>query len=569
MAASKTADLVVINANILTLNHRFDLAEAMAVSRGRVVAVGANDQIRALIGPQARVLDLAGQTVAPGINDSHLHAAFFGGTREPLALNLAYPAIKSMADITKALRQAAAGAEPGEWIRGFGWDVGYLEECKADKARLPTRKDLDSASPDNPVLFTDFSGHLLWVNSKALTLAGVTKETPNPPSGELVRDPQTGEPTGLFKELAAQGLIHRAVPLLTKAEKREAILSAMKKLNSLGITSYTEAALGPGGDAFCGGLLGAECIEVYQDLHAEGALTARVNILLLFGDYGSCSLSDIEQGLAGFEMPQGLNPEWLKIAGVKIFADGIPPAQTAWMYQPYVGGGVGSLCVPGQSDEEKHRQLVKMIVHAHKQGFQVGVHATGDRAIDAVFDGFVKGAEEKPGGDPRHYVIHGDFITPQSIQRAAKYNFGVNMQPGIKSTIADLMDQVVGAERSAYQWPLRTALDAGVNVVASSDAPVTYPDWRQGVQDAVLRESKASGRVSGPQERVSAAEALRLYTLSGAWQDHLEKIKGSLEAGKAADFCVLDQNILTIDPHDIRNVKVVMTVVGGQIVFEG
>jgi predicted amidohydrolase YtcJ len=209
-----------------------------------------------------------------------------------------------------------------------------------------------------------------------------------------------------------------------------------------------------------------------------------------------------------------------------------------------------------------------MILYVHSKGYQVGVHATGDRAIDAAVDGFVEACEGTPGGDLRHYIIHGDFIAREKTVALARYNCGVAMQPFIGVMISDFMPAVVGEERAAYEWPARTVLDAGVRLTSSSDAPVTYPNWRQGVQAAVLREGLASGKVSGPEERITVEEAIRTYTVNGAWQDHMEEQKGSIEVGKLADLCVINGDILTIDPHQIGEIQVLLTIAGGKIVFD-
>lgn len=561
------ADLVIINGKVITVDERFSIQQAVAVKDGKMVAVGKDEEVKKFIGPETKVLDIQGRPMLPGINDSHMHGVFLGGTMPPLALDLRYPTVKSIRDISELLRKKVDSVRSGEWISGFGWDPGYLEECKENLNRFPTRWDIDPVSPHHPTFFIDFSGHTLLANSEAIRIAGITKDTPNPPGGEIERDPKTGEVTGIFKELSAQALISRVVPPYTKEQKREAILSALSCLNAEGITSYTDAALGPGGDNYGSGLMGAECVEVYKELCEEKKLTARVTILMLFGEYGALSFDDLKKGLANYKIPEGWRNEWLRIPGVKIFADGIPPTKTAWMHEEYVGGGYGSLCIPGNTDEEKYHELINMIVYAHKHGVQIGVHATGGRAIDATVDGLVKAIKENPKKNPRHYIIHGDFISDLTASRMAEYNIGVNVQPGIKWTISDYMDTLLGKERSARQWPLRMLLDRGVHLAGSSDAPVTYPNWRQGIQSAILRESKATGEVSGPEYRITREEAIRMYTIEGAWQDHMEDIKGSIEVGKLADFCILGEDILTIDPHQIKDIPVLMTIVGGKIVY--
>ena len=561
------ADMAIINGKVITVDKNFSIRETIAVRDGKIIAVGRNDDVKGVIGPKTEVLDLKGKTVLPGINDSHLHGASLGGIKPPLGLDLSYPKVKSIRDIADELRRKIETVHKGEWIRGFGWDPGYLEECKSDPRRIPRKWDVDPVSPDNPVVLTDFSFHNLLANSKALEMAGISKETPDPEGGEIERDPDTGEPTGIFKELSAIGLVSKVIPPYTRDQKREAILSAMRELNAEGITSFTEPGLGPGGDAFQGGLMGRDCSDIYRELHNEKKLTARVNIMLLFGEYGGLSFKDLQEGLWNYQVIPGLDREWLRIAQVKIFADGIPPTKTAWMYEEYRSGGNGQLVFRGKTEQDRYNELMDMIAYAHNHRFQVGIHATGDRAIDACVEGYVRATEKDPW-DARHYVIHGDFTTQESITRMAAYKIGANVQTVVKWTISDYMENLIGKERSAWQWPLRSMLDAGVHIAASSDAPTMPIDWKLGIQAAVLRESKATGRVSGPEQRISREEAIHAYTMGGAWQDHMDQVKGSIEEGKLGDFCILDGDILSVEAHEIKDIRNLITVVGGRIVYD-
>jgi predicted amidohydrolase YtcJ len=563
------ADLVITNGKVITVDQDSSIQQAVAVKDGKIIAVGTNDNIKAFISSDTRVLDLKGKPLLPGINESHMHAPFFGASRPPLSLDLTFPAVQSIPDMVAALRKKVAEVKPGEWIRGFGWDQSSLEECRQDPAKLPRKWDLDAVSPDHPVAFTDFSVHTLLVNSKALELAGITKDTPDPPSGEVERD-TNGEPTGIFKEPGAQALVAAHVPLLTRQEKKTALLTTLSHLNANGVTSFTDAAIGPGGETFLYGVMSAEFVDLYQELLAEGKLTARVTVLLLLGDYGALTYEDLEKGLKNFKIPPAVDKTWLQFPGVKIFADGIPLTYTSWMNEDYISGnaGHGRSVIPGQTDDEQRANLIDMIKLVHRHGHQIGLHATGDRAIDAAVDGFVKAMEEVPGGDPRHYIIHGDFISKDKAGTLAQHNCGISMQPFISVMISDFEPTVVGEKRAAYEWPTRTILDAGANLTSSSDAPVTYPNWRMGVQAAVLRKGLVSGKVSGPEECLTVEEAIRTYTINGAWQDHMEHIKGSVEVGKVADFCIIGDDILTVDPHKIGEIPVLMTIVGGKIVFE-
>jgi predicted amidohydrolase YtcJ len=565
-SVSQHCSLALLNGNVVTVDAGFSLQQAVAVQGNRIVAVGSDDHIKPLIGSKTQVVDLKGNTVLPGINDSHSHTALWAGSRPPLVLDLAYPEVRSVGEIQAAVRKKVESLRPGEWVRGVGWDAGFLEECVRDPAFRLDRRILDQVAPDHPVALTDFSVHTLWANSKALELAGVGRHTPQPAGGVIEREAGSGEPTGIFREFAATNLVMGLIPLFTKAEKRAALATALKEMNALGITSMTDPALGPGGDGYQGGLLGSECIGAYQDLLDAGRLTVRVSVLYLLGEYGSCSLDDLKVMLPGLGFHSGFGNEKLRIAGIKVFADGIPPNRTAWVSQEYVGGGHGSLVLPGETEAERSRELESMIRFAHDHGFQVGVHAIGDLAIEAAIAAFVRAETEIPRG-LRHYVMHVDFMTEAQAKTAAAHDLGVNVTPTLPWTISDLLVDIVGEERLRWEWPYRTILDAGCHVAASSDAPCTYPSWLQGVQSAVLRESKATGKVYSPAQRVTVEEALRMYTKGGAWQDRQEHLKGSIEPGKLADLCVLDQNPLKVDPQEISAISNVLTVMDGEVVY--
>jgi predicted amidohydrolase YtcJ len=560
-------DLVIKNAKVITVDRDFSLKQAIAVKGDEIIAVGTNEEIRKHVGEKTRVLDLKGKAILPGINDGHIHLTSWASDKPPQTILLRPPAVKAISDIRTALAEKVKEVKPGEWIIGKGWNPAFLEECQKDSKRYPSKKDLDDIAPNNPVVLRDFSGHEIWVNSKALELAGIRTSTPDPVAGQIVRDPATREPTGILREQSAMGLVLKRVPLFNKEQIRKIILEGIRELNANGITSYTEI-LGPGANEYAGGVLSAGVIDVYKDLYKEGLLTARVNILLLLGKYGGVGLNDLKMGIQSYSPPEGMDPKWVRFPGLKIFADGIPPLKTAWMWQEYVSGGYGLLTIPGSNDEEKYYELKEMIALGHSKGFQMGVHAVGDRAISATLDGFEEAIKDKPWIHARHYVIHGDFISFKDAARAAKYDIGVNMQPVIQSLIADDEPAFVGPERAAYEFPSRTVLDAGVRLTFSSDAAVTYPNWRNGVQAAILRESVKSGTVSGPEQRIKREEAIHAYTINGAWQDQLEFVKGSIEVGKLADFCILGDDILTVDAHKIKDVPVLMTIVAGKIVYD-
>lgn len=561
-------DLVIINGKVVTVDRDFRIKQAVAVKDGKILAVGSDDEIKPFIASGTRVLNLRGKTVLPGINDSHCHPGSFGAYRPPMALDVGKTQAESIREIVALIAEHAESQPPGAWIIGRGWDLGNLAENRADPDRWPTRGDLDPVSPHHPVALVDFSGHNMWANSLALAEAGITDLGPEVEGGEIKRHPENGRPTGMLVEWGARGLVDKVIPLFTRAEKKQAFLAAIAEFNSQGITSLTDAALGPAGETIARGMWSSECLNIYDEMSRAGELNIRVNILLLLGQDGCVRLQDMIVGLAKWEPPQGLDPDWVRLSGVKIFADGLPITKTAWMHEDYLGGGRGELVIPGETETDRLSELQAIIRYAHDRGYQVGVHATGDAAIDATVAGFVQSLADRPGNDPRHYIIHGDFISSSTAHTLATHNLGLSMQPSIMSLIADQEEGIVGRERAAYEWPMRTVLDAGVNLAASSDAPVIYPNWREGIQSAVLREAQGSGRVSGPDQCITVPEAIRMYTINGAWLDKMEKVKGSVETGKLADFCVLGEDILTVDSHEIGQIPVLMTIVGGKIVYD-
>ena len=538
-------------------------ADAILMRDGHIAAVGAASDLRGGLGRGAEVVDFPGTTVLPGINDSHLHLASWGATRPPLALDVSPRAVGSIADVAEAVRKAVRDTPPGQWIRGSGWHLASLAECVSDGRRRPSREDLDAVAPDHPVALADFSQHALWVNSRALAIAGVDATTETPAGGDIPRDGH-GEPIGILAEFAAQQLVARHMPTFTLEQRKLAIREAIGELHCLGITSVTDPALGPGGGD---GLLGTETIRAYEELLRDRELNLRINVLLLFGAEGSGTARDVDTGLREVRVDSS-DDRWLREAGMKIFADGIPPLYTSWLSEPYEGEErTGSLVIPGDEDADRVAELAEMVRLAHVAGHQVGIHATGDRAIDAALDAFIAAQRQHPRDDPRHYIIHGDLASAGALSAMARHGFGLNVQPQIKPGAAELMTSLLGPDRGAYQWPNRLALDTGVQLAFSSDAPVCWPDWREGVAAAVLRRSYATGAVAGPEQCIGTREALHAYTVGGAYQDRAEDFKGTIAPGHVADFCVLAADPLEVDPQEIPAIEIVATFVGGTAVF--
>ncbi len=546
-----SADMVLHNGKVVTVDKNFSIEEAVAVKNGKIVAVGTNDEIEACIGATTRVIDLNGRTMLPGINDSHGHPIAWATGRPPFTLNVSSPNVKSVADVQAAIAAKVATVKPGEWIRGAGWDVADLGA--ADYSGL-NKEYLDTVAPDNPVVLSEFSLHTIWVNSKALELAGITSSTPNP-DGYIVVD-DGGNPTGILKE-SALSLIMAIIPPFTVDEMKDATVAAMKELNAIGITSITDA------------LVSEKELNVYKGIKSDGKQSVRITMLSGSPENGFApTLDEIKRDVAWLKALAWDDPTMLKMTGIKLFADGIPPTMTAWMREPYVGTDQhGSLVIAGATDEEKCANLNKIISYANSQGCQIGIHAVGDRAVDATVEGFVA-ALEAHRWDARHYVIHGDFVPPATAQVMSENKIGQATQSLIKWLIAAQMHFVVPDALASYQCPLRTLIDAGVCVTSSSDMPIVYPNWKQGIQSAILRDAKNSETFFGMEQRITREEAIRSYTINAAWQDHLDDVKGSIEVGKVADFCVLADDILTIEPHKIADIRNDVTIMNGEVVYQ-
>ncbi|MFF2052519.1 amidohydrolase [Leifsonia sp. NPDC058194] len=471
----RSADLVLRGGVVHTLDDAGSTAQAIALRHGRVLRVGTDAEIDETIARGTRVVDLDGRAVLPGINDSHLHAAWLGAMWPHTVFG------------------------PGGAPEAPAASIGSAEDA----------------------------------------VAGV----------EAAGDPH--DTSG-------------SAPLLTtREERRAAILRAGELIASLGITSYTEPGLGPGEDDGATGCFGQDVFEAYGELEAERALTARVTVLGLFGVLdGPSALRDVLAGLPGLRR-ETARPSRLRVAGVKIFADGIPPMHQAWTHHRYPDGTQGGLLVEGADPEERAAALRRMIREANRLGLQVGVHATGDRTIDTVVEA-VEEALAQTKTDLGHYVIHGDLVGADALARMARLGMGLNIQAGIAAHTASWVAAVLGDEVAASAWPIRAAWAAGVPVSLSSDAPILAPDWRQGIADA---DAWIGAPVPGG-ERARMLDLLRAYTTVPARQDGAAAWKGSLEPRKAADLCVLEADPLTLTPAELPGVAVDLTVVDGDIVFE-
>ena len=549
-------DLIISGGKVITVDKDFSFAEAVAVKDGRIVAVGKKDEIEALSGARTKKLDLKGKVLMPGINDSHCHLTWTIVSLPPYRLDLT--GATSIRDMREQVREAVAKAKPGEWIVGVGWNQGVIEELMADLDRVPGKSDLDDISPDNPVWLRECSYHFAFVNSLALELAGIAADTADPVGGSYHRNAD-GELTGYLVETA-----NAAIELAAPKESTEELIKAFGEnigcVSRFGVTSCTTASERPSDVKLYS--------RLYRDAFKKGAyFPIRVNILLLWSDYAlGGAYKEIKTALKEVGTATNFGNEWVKVGGIKLFADGVPPSKTAWLFSPYPDGTYGSLVIPGDTDEERLEELQRIVDICHDNGYQLGVHTCGDRALDETVKAMAR-AMERDSWDARHYVIHGDWIGADTMELMNRFGIAISTQ---SECVLGLLDDTIarlGPEAAAEQFPLKQLMDSGVLVCNGSDAPsgATF-DWRPGMQAAIVRES-LSGVVSGPHQALSVEEAIRSYTINGAFLDHMEDVKGSIEPGKYADFCVLGKDITAIDPHEIESTPIHMTIVGGHVVY--
>ncbi len=523
-------DFVLLNGKIYTVDDAQPIAEAFAVSGERFVAVGSNDDIRNMASGRTRVIDAEGMTVTPGFIDAHSHPAS-GGISELTRVNLD---LRSIAEIQAALRERASRTPLGEWVVGFKFD-----DRKVREGRRLTRRDLDEAVPDHPVEVSHRGGHTSWYNSLAFELAGITAETPDPPDGKYGRE--NGELTGFVAE-AARAPLSRLIPRLVTREQRQAGVKLITELMSAaGLTSVTDASCSP------------QLTAAYQDALFAGELRCRVYMMLGGGSaYGAMKDSGLYTGLGD---------EWLRVGGVKYFADGSASERTMRMSSPYVGrpDDYGILTT---TQEEIH----EVVEEAHRKRWQVGIHANGDVAIDMVLNAYERVQELWPRPDPRHRIEHCSLVNPDLLRRIK----AVGAIPTPFYTYAHYHGNKwveYGPEKMRWMFAHKSFLDYGIPVASASDyVPGPYEPL-MAIQSMVTRKD-FDGRVWGPNQRVTPDEALRICTINAARASFEEGIKGSIEAGKLADFVMLAEDFHEVDPDRIKEIEVVRTVVGGDTVHE-
>ncbi|WP_415855925.1 amidohydrolase [Sinomonas sp. G460-2] len=551
---AQSASLAIVNAEVLAMD-RSGTADAVAVADGRVLAVGSHD-VAGVTGPRTTLIDARGGAVVPGINDAHLHftaasMAAFGYVSVDAAAAPDWRAVEAVLD----------RAEPGAdgWVRARGWD---------DVLIGPAAGQLLDVRPSVPVVAFDATGHQLAANREALRRAGLETTVANPAGGVVGRD-QHGELTGLLQD-GAMELLNRALPPIPRATLRDAMLSMQGRLHAQGITSLTEPGLGPAGAGLLDGSGSTDALQLLGDLALAGALTIRTTVLMLFAGTGGADAGAVRAGLAcglaGEYVDRGIDPALLRIAGVKVFADGIPRSGTAWMAEPYGDQCTrGSLVVVGRTEDERVEELASILRLIDAAGLQAGIHATGDAATETAVDALAKWTD--PGR--RHYIIHGAFDRPETLARMARHGIGYSTNPLIRHGAGDAMRHLLGEERFSRHQPLHSAAEAGIRFSLASDAPVASTDWRETVVAAVRRGTRTTSGVPDDPERIGGRRALAAMTADAAWQDHADDLKGRLIPGMAADLCMLSRPW----PQDaaieeLLEAEIVLTLAGGRPVHE-
>ncbi len=510
------ADLALIDGNVITMDSSQPNAEAIVIKKGIIIKVGTNKEINLCIGKDTNIINLEGRTVIPGLIDSHIHVADFGKFLTWIDLK----AVNSIEKLQRRLRERSQSIPKGRWIIGNGWDQARFVE-----KRYPNLQDLDEASPDNPVVLYHQCGRVCVVNSKALELAGVTNETRSPSGGEIEKDAETGEPTGILRENATD-LVWKIIPEPSEEELIESASLACEKIVEAGVTSihWIVSSL-------------AE-VSLVQRLRSENRLPLRVHII------APANILDQLDNTAG-------------MLGVKVFVDGSLAARTAALSEPYINDS----STKGQllySQEE----LDMLVAKAHKANFSLVIHAMGDKAIDMALTAVEKALMEAPSSH-RGRLEHASVLNQELIHRIKKLGMIVSVQP--KCVISEFavwsaVDRL-GSERARLLYPLKTLINEGIRVIGGSDCPMEPISPLLGIQAAVTRQFF-------PEEQITVDEALRMYTVNAAYASSEYAVKGSIEEGKLADLTVLSDDPRTVLPSQIGDIKVSMTVVGGKMVYQ-
>lgn len=529
------ADLALINGDIYTVDSAHPRAQAIAIRGEKIEAVGTTEEIRALVGPKTRVIDLHGRFAMPGFNDAHTHLASAGMKK----LNVDIEGAKSLADFQNRIRAALKNYKPGEWITGSGWDHTLWPE-----KRFPTRWDLDAVSKNHPMMLGRVDGHVAVVNSRALEIAGITKSTADPASGHIVRDEKTGEPNGMLEEDAAMSLVSRHIPPPRPERRRRGIELALADAVSHGVTSIQDYSTW---DDFL----------IYRELKTEGKLPLRITEWLTFTE----PLAKLEEE----RREGGTTDPWLKTGALKAFMDGSLGSRTAAMLAPYSDDLSTSGILRMQPAE-----LNRMSIERDKAGFQLNFHAIGDKANRVALDAFAAVLAANGPRDRRDRVEHAQIVAPEDFARFAKLRVIASMQPVHLLDDERWAGERIGPERSkgAYGW--NTMRKDGVRLAFGTDYPVEAVNPLRGIYACVTRELPEGGPAGGwePQEKLPRDVCIYDYTVGSAYGEFEEDRKGELKAGMFADIVVYPTDIMRMAPHELMTTPVDVTITGGRVVYE-
>lgn len=530
------ADYIFLNGEVITVNPRDEIAQAVAVRGQRIMAVGSSDDMLALQGPETKVIDLQGRSLLPGFIESHMHMALYGTNKFGVDCK---NGVYSIEDIVARLKERAAVTKPGEWIRGWGYN-----DMKLAENRHPTRWDLDKASTEHPVIVTRGCVHISVANSKALELLGITRNTPDPIGGKIERNSE-GEPTGVLKEKAHMWAFHAAK--YSPEEIIEALVATDKELHALGVTSVHDA-----------GAYGPEQLRAGFKAAKSGKVKVRLNAMIysLIEESEKFIARVLDAGLVS-----GLGDEHFRIGPVKIIIDGSSSGPTAGTRQPYTSNPEDSGILYFTQEE-----IDDILIPAHKAGFQITAHAVGDRAVEMMLNAVERAQREYPREDHRHRIEHAGIMPPDLLTRVKELGMVPIPNPSFFYDYGEGYIKNYG-ERVEYMFPLADYLREGIIAASGSDAPVTYPNPLVGIYCALTRKTQA-GVTVGSSQKVSLLQAIRMFTWNGAYASFEENIKGSIETGKLADLVVLTGSLLTSNPEEILKMKPVLTMIDGEIVYE-